>query len=45
MSDIKDINLAPSGRDKIEWVASYMPVLSGIRKRFEKEQPFKGLKI
>ena len=31
MSDIKDINLAPSGRDKIEWVASYMPVLSGIR--------------
>ena len=45
MSDIKDINLAPSGRDKIEWVASYMPVLSGIRKRFAAEKPFKGLKI
>ena len=37
MSDIKDINLAPSGRAKIEWVSSYMPVLSGIRKRFAVE--------
>ena len=45
MSDIKDISLAPSGRDKIDWVASYMPVLSGIRKRFAEEKPFKGLKI
>ncbi len=45
MSDIKDISLAPSGREKIEWVASYMPVLSGIRKRFIAEQPFAGLKI
>ncbi len=45
MSDIKDITLAPSGREKIEWVASYMPVLSGIRKRFIEEKPFAGLKI
>lgn len=45
MSDIKDISLAPSGRDKINWVESYMPVLSGIRKRFIKEKPFAGLKI
>ena len=28
MSDIKDISLAPSGHDKIEWVRSYMPVLN-----------------
>ena len=45
MSDIKDIKLAPSGREKIEWVASYMPVLSGIRERFLREKPFAGLKI
>ena len=45
MSDIKDINLAPSGRDKINWVASYMPVLNIIRKHFEEEKPFKGMKI
>ena len=45
MSDIKDISLAPSGREKIEWVASYMPVLSGMRERFLREKPFAGLKI
>ncbi len=45
MSDIKDISLAPSGRDKINWVASYMPVLNLIRKDFEKSKPFAGKKI
>lgn len=45
MSNIKDASLAPSGRKKIEWVRSFMPALSEIEKRFEKEQPFKGLKI
>ena len=45
MSDIKDISLAPSGRDKIEWVRSYMPVLNRIRADFEKTKPFAGLKI
>ena len=45
MSDIKDIKLAPSGHDKINWVASYMPILNTIKADFEKNQPFKGLKI
>ena len=45
MSDIKDINLAPSGHDKINWVASYMPILNEIKEDFIKNQPFKGLKI
>ena len=45
MSDIKDINLAPSGHDKINWVASYMPILNTIKADFEKNQPFKDLKI
>ena len=45
MSNIKDITLAPSGRDKIEWVRSYMPVLNRIREQFERDLPFKGLKI
>lgn len=45
MSDIKDISLAPSGRDKINWVASYMPVLNLIRKDLEKNKPFAGKKI
>ncbi len=45
MSDIKDISLAPLGRDKINWVASYMPILNTIKEDFIKNQPFKGMKI
>ena len=45
MSDIKDVKLAPSGHDKIYWVASYMPILNTIKEDFIKNQPFKGLKI
>ena len=42
---IKSIDLASSGRDKINWVASYMPALSSIRREFEQDQPFAGLRI
>ncbi len=45
MSIIRDPSLAESGRRKIDWVRSFMPVLSGIEARFEKEKPFKGLRI
>lgn len=45
MSDVKDIKLAPSGADKIAWVASYMPILNSIKAEFERTQPFKGKKI
>lgn len=45
MSKIKDPSLAAAGRTKIEWVRSFMPALTEIEHQFEKEQPFKGLKI
>ena len=45
MSVIKDAALAPGGRKKIEWVRSFMPTLSQIEKRFEREKPFKGMRI
>ncbi|MBR6681983.1 MAG: adenosylhomocysteinase [Clostridia bacterium] len=45
MSNIKDIGLAESGRNKIEWVKSYMPVLNKIKEEFEKDLPFKGKTI
>ncbi len=45
MSQIKDINLAPSGADKIAWVQSYMPILNSIKEDFKKNQPFRGLRI
>ena len=45
MSEIKDIRLAPSGMDKINWVRSYMPVLNCIYEEFERTKPFAGMRI
>lgn len=45
MSSIKDISLAKSGHDKINWVKSYMPVLNKINEQFTREKPFAGKKI
>ncbi|GAA3403918.1 adenosylhomocysteinase [Paenibacillus hodogayensis] len=44
-SIIADPSLANDGHLKIDWVRAHMPVLNRIRDRFEKEQPFKGLKV
>ncbi|MEF3280516.1 MAG: adenosylhomocysteinase [Elusimicrobiota bacterium] len=43
--DIKDISLSSLGRKRIEWALKDMPVLGLISQRFEKEKPFKGIKI
>lgn len=44
-NDIKDVSLAQEGKKRILWADKDMPVLSEIRKRFEKEKPFEGLKM
>src|ERR1019366_6975152 len=43
--DVKDFNLAPKGKLRIEWANQWMPVLQIIRKRFLKERPLKGIRI
>ena len=45
MSIVKNKDLAKSGHEKIDWVKSYMPVLSAIEQDFKKNQPFAGKKI
>ena len=45
MSDIRNIQLAPSGERKIQWAKRNMPLLVGIERDFRRDQPFKGLKI
>ena len=37
--------MVDSGRQKIEWARSHMPVLAVIREQFEKEKPLKGHRI
>ncbi len=43
--DVRDLGLAPKGRERIEWAAGEMPVLALIRERFEKERPLEGVRI
>ncbi len=43
--DVKDPNLAPKGKARIEWANQWMPVLQLIRKRFIKERPLEGVRI
>ncbi len=43
--DIKDIKLAPKGKQRIEWADQDMPVLRQIRERFKKTKPLKGYKM
>ena len=42
MSIVKDLSLAPSGLQKIQWVRDFMPALGGIEERFRREKPFAG---
>lgn len=42
---VKDLSLAGEGRLLIEWAEARMPVLTKIKRRFERQQPLKGLRI
>ena len=44
-NDVRDMSLAPQGRDRIAWASAEMPVLALIRERFEKERPLDGVRI
>lgn len=43
--DIKDRNLHKSGKARIEWADTLMPVLKQIREEYTKSKPLKGIKI
>ncbi len=43
--DVASLSLASSGRERIEWAGRTMPVLRGIRERFEREKPLHGVRI
>ncbi len=43
--DVRDLDLAPAGRRRIEWAAREMPVLDLIRERFAQEKPLAGVRM
>jgi adenosylhomocysteinase len=42
---IRDINLAPYGRLKMDWAREHMPVLNRLRERLSVEKPLAGQKV
>ncbi|MDJ0632455.1 MAG: adenosylhomocysteinase [Xenococcaceae cyanobacterium MO_188.B29] len=43
--EVKDLALAPKGKQRIEWAAREMPVIKQIRERFDKEKPLAGIRL
>jgi adenosylhomocysteinase len=43
--EVKDLSLAPQGKQRIEWAGREMPVLRQIRDRFAQEKPFEGIRL
>jgi len=43
--DVKNLALADTGKLRIEWAATQMPVLNLIKERFAKEKPLAGLRV
>ena len=43
--DIKNTDLSPGGRLRIDWASTEMPVLKGVREHFAEDRPFAGLRI
>jgi adenosylhomocysteinase len=43
--DIKNVELAPGGRHRMDWAEQEMPVLRGIQQQFGNDRPFSGIRI
>ena len=43
--DIKDIDLADKGRDRIEWALKEMPVINELMLRFAEQKPLSGINV
>ncbi|ELR98252.1 adenosylhomocysteinase [Gloeocapsa sp. PCC 73106] len=43
--EVKDLSLAPKGKQRIEWAGREMPVLRQIQERFAQEKPLAGIRL
>jgi adenosylhomocysteinase len=43
--DIKNVDLAPGGRHRMDWAEQEMAVLRGIQKQFGVDRPFAGVRV
>src|SRR5919205_1997984 len=42
---VKDISLADSGKKKIDWAETHMPVLNALKQKYEKIKPIIGTRV
>ena len=43
--EVKDLSLAPEGKQRIQWAAREMPVIKQIQERFGQEKPLAGIRL
>jgi adenosylhomocysteinase len=43
--EVRDLGLAPKGRDRVNWAAQSMPVLQLVQQRFTVERPLAGIRV
>jgi adenosylhomocysteinase len=43
--EVRDLGLAPRGRDRVNWAAQSMPVLQLVQQRFAVERPLAGMRV
>jgi adenosylhomocysteinase len=43
--EVRDLNLAAKGRDRVNWAAQSMPVLQLVHQRFTAERPLTGMRV
>jgi adenosylhomocysteinase len=43
--DIKNVDLAPGGRHRMDWAEQEMAVLRGIQQQFGNDRPFAGIRV
>lgn len=42
---VRDLEMAPQGRKRIEWAESRMPVLMFLREKYRKAKPMRGMRV
>lgn len=43
--EVRNLSLAPSGHQKIQWVREHMPLLRALEDEFVKTRPFEGIRV
>jgi adenosylhomocysteinase len=42
---VRDLEMAPQGRKRIQWAESRMPVLMALREKYRKTKPMRGMRV